>query len=133
MTAWEKCVAYHGHICGGITIGYRAALYAMDLLDLCEGDGGLICVAQNKTCSVDAIRALLGCTEDKGTLKFRMTGQQVFSFLNRETGESLCLCLKSMPDGMTKEQAFRYFQDTNEEDLFETGPVSPEDWALFNC
>ena len=34
MTAWEKCVAFHGHSCGGLTIGYKAALYAMDLLDI---------------------------------------------------------------------------------------------------
>ena len=25
MTAWEKCVAFHGHSCGGLTIGYKAA------------------------------------------------------------------------------------------------------------
>ena len=31
MTAWEKCVAFHGHECGGLTIGYKAAEYAMEL------------------------------------------------------------------------------------------------------
>ena len=31
---WEKCVAFHGHECGGLTIGYKAALYAADLLEL---------------------------------------------------------------------------------------------------
>ena len=25
---WEKCAAFHGHVCGGLTIGYKAALYA---------------------------------------------------------------------------------------------------------
>ena len=28
-TIWEKCVAFHGHECGGLTIGYKAALYAI--------------------------------------------------------------------------------------------------------
>ena len=28
MTNWEKCVAFHGHACGGLTIGYKAACYA---------------------------------------------------------------------------------------------------------
>ena len=28
MTDWEKCVAFHGHACGGLTIGYKAAQYA---------------------------------------------------------------------------------------------------------
>ena len=31
---WKKCVAFHGHECGGLTIGYQAALYAAELLDL---------------------------------------------------------------------------------------------------
>ncbi|WP_330698447.1 FmdE family protein [Anaerocolumna sp. MB42-C2] len=31
---WNKCVEFHGHICGGLTIGYKAALYAIQLLDV---------------------------------------------------------------------------------------------------
>ena len=26
---WNKCVEFHGHSCGGLTIGYKAALYAI--------------------------------------------------------------------------------------------------------
>ena len=29
---WEKAAAFHGHVCPGLTIGYRAALYAICLL-----------------------------------------------------------------------------------------------------
>ena len=25
MTNWETCVQFHGHACGGLTIGYKAA------------------------------------------------------------------------------------------------------------
>ena len=28
---WEKCAAFHGHVCGGLTIGYKAALYAINI------------------------------------------------------------------------------------------------------
>ena len=31
---WNKCAALHGHVCPGLTIGYRAALYAIELLGL---------------------------------------------------------------------------------------------------
>ena len=34
---WETCVAFHGHECGGLTIGYQAALYAVRLLELAQG------------------------------------------------------------------------------------------------
>lgn len=33
---WNKCKEFHGHECGGLTIGYKAALYAIKLLDLKE-------------------------------------------------------------------------------------------------
>ena len=32
MTNWETCVQFHGHACGGLTIGYKAACYAAELL-----------------------------------------------------------------------------------------------------
>ena len=31
---WADCAAFHGHECGGLTIGYKAALYAIELLGL---------------------------------------------------------------------------------------------------
>ena len=34
MDLWEKCVDFHGHRCGGLRIGYAAALYAMELLGI---------------------------------------------------------------------------------------------------
>ena len=59
MTNWEKCVAFHGHACGGLTIGYKAACYAAELLELdFSGDEQLVCIAENDACGVDAIQAL---------------------------------------------------------------------------
>ena len=29
---WNKCVEFHGHECGGLTIGYQAAINAKQLL-----------------------------------------------------------------------------------------------------
>lgn len=31
---WHKCVEFHGHACGGLTIGYKAALYAIERMGL---------------------------------------------------------------------------------------------------
>ena len=31
---WEKCVAFHGHQCPGLAIGYRAATLALEHLGL---------------------------------------------------------------------------------------------------
>ena len=30
---WQKCVAFHGHGCGGLAVGFRAVLYAWELFE----------------------------------------------------------------------------------------------------
>ena len=42
---WKKCAEFHGHECGGLTIGYKAALYAKELLDLdFSEDEQVVCI-----------------------------------------------------------------------------------------
>ena len=124
MTAWEKCVAFHGHSCGGLMIGYKAALYAMDLLDITFADNEqVVCISENDACGVDAIQALLGCSIGKGNLLFHMTGKQAFSFYDRATKKAIRLVLKPKPLDLTPEQSKTYYERTSEEDLFEVKPA----------
>ncbi len=70
----------------------------MELLET-EGsskDEEIVCVAENDSCSVDAIQSLLGCSAGKGNLIFRMRGKQAFSFFNRQTGKSFRIVLKDL-------------------------------------
>ena len=80
MTNWERCVAFHGHECGGLTIGYKAAEYAIQLLNLnFSQDEQVVCIAENDACGIDAIQVMLGCSVGKGNLLFRMRGKQAFN------------------------------------------------------
>ena len=125
MTAWEKCVAFHGHSCGGLTIGYKAALYAMDLLDIEFADNEqVVCISENDACGVDAIQVMLGCSIGKGNLLFHMTGKQAFSIYDRATQKAVRLVLKPKPQNMTREESYRYYQDTPYEDLFDVKPAT---------
>ena len=100
---WERCVAFHGHSCGGLAIGCRAALYAASLLELSfSEDEQVVCISENDACGVDAIQVLLGCSAGKGNLLFHMTGKQAFSFYERKSGRSVRLVLRPKPEGMTK-------------------------------
>ena len=117
---WKKCAAFHGHVCGGLTIGYKAALYAMKLLEMeFSEDEQIVCIAENDACGVDAIQVMLGCSIGKGNLLFHMRGKQAFSFYNRKNGKSVRLVLKPKPDGMTREQSFDYYQSCRPEDMFD--------------
>ena len=73
---WEKCIEFHGHSCGGLMIGYKAALYVKELMQIdFSKDEELVCVTENDACGVDAIQVILGCSIGKGNLLFRMRGK----------------------------------------------------------
>lgn len=119
---WQRCVDFHGHECGGLTIGYKAAQYAIKLLELTfSDDEQVVCIAENDSCSVDAIQVLLGCSMGKGNLLFHITGKQAFSFYNRTSGRSVRLSLRPRPDSMSREESFAYYQSKEPEELFLVG------------
>ena len=113
---WEKAAAFHGHVCGGLTIGYKAALYAIELLGITfSPDEELVCVAENDACGCDAIQAILGCSIGKGNLLFHMTGKQAFSFYNRKTGRSVRLVLRPSGKQMTRRNPLPITRDRHQQ------------------
>lgn len=136
MKTWNDCVAFHGHECGGLTIGYKASLYAIELLKLeFSDDEQVVCITENDACGVDAIQVMLGCSVGKGNLLFHMRGKQAFSFYNRKTGKSVRLVLKPKPEGMTKAESFAYYQGLQPAEMFEVKETTislPEKARLFD-
>lgn len=136
MKTWKDCVAFHGHECGGLTIGYKASLYAIELLNLeFSTDEQVVCIAENDACGIDGIQVMLGCSIGKGNLLFHMRGKSAYSFYNRKTGKSVRLVLKPKPEGMTREASFAYYQACKPEEMFdvkETTIAVPETARLFN-
>ena len=136
MKTWQDCVAFHGHECGGLTIGYRASLYAIELLNLeFSVDEQIVCIAENDACGIDAIQVMLGCSIGKGNLLFHMRGKSAYSFYNRNTGKSVRLVLKPKPEGMTRESSFAYYQSCKPEEMFDVKETTirlPEKARLFD-
>lgn len=67
-------------------------------LDGPAADEELVCVTENDACGVDAVQVITGCTMGKGNLLYRGTGKMAFSFYCRNSGKSVRLCLKALPD-----------------------------------
>lgn len=136
MKTWNDCARFHGHECGGLTIGYKASLYATQLLQLeFSDDEQVVCITENDACGVDAIQVMLGCSVGKGNLLFHMRGKQAFSFYNRKTGKSVRLVLKPKPEGMTKAESFAYYQGLAPAEMFEVKEATiglPEKARLFD-
>ena len=117
---WNKTVEFHGHECPGLMIGYRAAIYAGKLLDhQFSEDEEIVCIAENDTCSIDAIQAVLGCTAGKGNLILDIRGKQAFSFFNRNNGKSVRLVQRGKPRQMSRDESIEYYRTCPEEEMFD--------------
>ena len=133
---WERAAAFHGHVCGGLAIGFKAAVYAIELLEVTfSQDEEVVCIAENDACGVDAIQSVLGCSIGKGNLLFHMTGKQAFSFYNRKTGKAGRLYLKARaPEGLKREDSCRFYLTCGFEDMYavsEPKTAVPERARLF--
>jgi len=85
---FKEAAEFHGHTCPGLAIGYRIAKYVKEHYPRSQ-DEELVCIAENKSCSIDAIQFMLGCTAGKGNLLFRDYGKQAFTFYSRDKNKAL--------------------------------------------
>jgi len=120
--AWERCVEFHGHVCPGLAIGYRASEAAIEKLNLSfSKDEEIVCVTENDACGVDAVQVMTGCSIGKGNLIYRGTGKQAFSFFNRNTGDKVRIMFKKNlnKEGMDREAMQKHILSASLDDLFE--------------
>lgn len=101
MTDWEKVIAFHGHPCCLLAIGYRAAKLALERLGSGSAAHSLVAVVENRTCAADAVQVLTGCTFGKRSFIFRDHGKYVFTFAR--TGERQALRISLRPGILTKD------------------------------
>jgi formylmethanofuran dehydrogenase subunit E len=87
---FDDVVAFHGHSCPGLAIGYRAAIAGLTALGVERPeDEELVAVVENDACGIDAVQYVAGTTLGKGNLIFRDYGKRVYTFINRKTGEAV--------------------------------------------
>lgn len=96
IKSFEDAAEFHGHVCPGLAIGYRAAEVALD--ELFSGrseDEELVCIVENDACSVDGVQFVAGCTFGKGNLIFRDHGKQVYTFILRDGSDAVRVSQKA--------------------------------------
>ena len=116
---WQKCVEFHGHECGGLMTGFKAAQYAAELLALGRSpDEETVCISENDACGVDAIQVVLGCTVGKGNLLFHLTGKQAYTFYERASGRGVRIAARPKPEGLKKGGTLEYMRPLAPSELF---------------
>jgi formylmethanofuran dehydrogenase subunit E len=130
----QAVVRFHGHLCPGLLIGYRAAKAAADFLGLGPSrDEELVAVVENNSCSVDAFQYLLSTTFGKGNLIWHDHGKQVFTVIDRDHGRAVRVSFvgdqlkKPGPDGKIDRESFaRALLHAPQEQVVALKEVPPE-------
>ena len=92
---FKQCEIFHGHVCPGLSIGYRAAKVGMSRLgEKRSEDEELVAIVETDACSADAVQVLTGCTFGKGNFIFRDYGKMVLTLISRNSGRGVRLSLK---------------------------------------
>jgi formylmethanofuran dehydrogenase subunit E len=100
---YQEIIAFHGHECPGLAVGYRMAKAAMDeLAALRSSDEEIVAIVENDACGVDALQCVTGCTFGKGNLIFRDYGKNVYTLFSRTSGKGVRVLFhgKGIPEGM---------------------------------
>ena len=119
---WEKAVAFHGHECGGLALGVRAAAEAQKRFGVERAeDEEIVCITENDACGVDGIQSILGCTLGKGNLIYHGTGKMAFTFFSRKSGAGFRLMAKDKRDDLQKEAYIEHVLTAPAEEVFTEG------------
>jgi formylmethanofuran dehydrogenase subunit E len=92
---FRKCEDFHGHICPGLSIGYKAAKAAMEKLEERRADDEeIVAIVETDACSADAVQVLTGCTFGKGNFIYKDYGKMVLTLLSRKTGQGVRVAMR---------------------------------------
>lgn len=104
---YQDIIAFHGHSCPGLAIGYRMTLAGLAGLAASRSeDEEIVAIVENNACGVDALQCLSGCTFGKGNLIFRDYGKQVYTLYNRKTRKGVRIVFNSagLPENIRQDR-----------------------------
>ncbi|PKM47863.1 MAG: hypothetical protein CVV03_01395 [Firmicutes bacterium HGW-Firmicutes-8] len=116
---------YHGHLCFGVLLGYKACKYAEEIIGRSDN---MMVLIENGACDRDAVKFLLDCTIENGKLINRQGKTQSWSVYNKDEGEGVRLTVNpnlanQLPKD--KDQAMGFIMEMPGNLLFNVEP--------FNC
>jgi formylmethanofuran dehydrogenase subunit E len=104
---YKEIVAFHGHSCPGLAIGYRMTKAGFAFLSSSRSaDEELVAIVENNACGVDALQMLSGCTFGKGNLIFKDYGKHVYTLYDRTSKRGVRVVFndRHVPEGMRQDR-----------------------------
>jgi formylmethanofuran dehydrogenase subunit E len=98
IKSYNEAVAFHGHACPGLALGYRVGEYALKHFRTNRSDNeDLVAIVENDACGVDAIQLVTGCSVGKGNLILQDFGKHAYTFIDRKSNRAIRLVQRPEP------------------------------------
>lgn len=95
-SAWEQVIAFHGHTCPEIALGFRVAQIAMRELGIRpEPVSELSVVAYTHSCALDAFQILNQATYGRGNLIVKEKKSHAYHFQYSGTSEGVQISIEA--------------------------------------
>lgn len=120
---YKEVVKFHGHECPGISIGMKACEAIISKMNINPGKDKIICITENDTCPIDAIKYVFGCDYNKNNLIYKESESLAFNIFNANRNESLRIIYKGKNNTNSKEDYIKYILNANTDELFDFSEV----------
>lgn len=105
----QKAVEFHGHKCGGLLLGLKAADTALELFDRQSFiNGEIVVTMQKKACPADGMTVSLGVRADNNTLRFDSSSEYDVVLFDIIDEREVALKRKEAPIEMSNEDFMNY-------------------------
>jgi formylmethanofuran dehydrogenase subunit E len=98
-TCLEEAKAFHGGLCGGITLGTKMSIVGLKAIGINDPKGkdrkDIIVFAETDRCVTDALLATTGCHPGKRNMKLFDYGKMAATFVNLKTGKAVRVTAKN--------------------------------------
>ncbi len=95
----DEAMRFHGHLCGGLTLGVRMAIAGLGELGINDPKGhagkDLVIFVETDRCPVDGIIAVTGRTPGKRSIKMMDYGKNAATFIETQSGDAVRVSVRA--------------------------------------
>lgn len=109
---------FHGHLCGGLTLGVRMAVAGLGKLGIKDPKGhagkDLVIFVETDRCPVDGIIAATGRTPGKRSIKMMDYGKNAATFIETQSGDAVRVSVRADSNEKVERLAKTSFREMKE-------------------
>lgn len=115
----QRAEEFHGHMCGGLTIGLRAGLLLKKLFgETSFRNAEIIVSTKIAACPKDGLMVVLGVRPDNRTLEINPDLDCDYMGYDIIEEKTVKITMKALPEGVGRESSMNFYREASDEEIF---------------